>query len=616
MPGLIAILDKENRRRELERSLWTIDYLSNCKTKIAESKNAVMAAAWLKNDLIGNDRYFENDRFICLLAGDLIGFQNVPWGDITQNIAEAKYSNLRSLKGVFAISIFDKKENNLHAISDRRSQYPLFYSQTESGIVFSTALSTFCQGSLKKPFNPEWLYEFLYFNYPVLRMTPLKNVFRISPASVLCFNRNTGQCLIHEYAPLFRRAEKLLYGKEAIEKTKSVFQNRMAQYIPPNSKIAVSLTGGLDSRTVLAYSMKLAKNNIETYTYGIPGCSDLKIASSIAAALKIYHHQINFDDDSVNQLGNLIYDTMYLSGGLERITRSTLSYVYKTLTNNGDEFPIILTGIAGDHLFRDHVKSLGNIPFLISADMATTIRNGSPHVNEPLFQKAFRGDYNVFKDYIWYSLDRLADTYGSLNEPASYMSFLIYEISPKHWVGEHAIAGNYSTLRTPYWDDEIISLVYEISFGTIGFSESFPLKDKYLEAVLQANLIRTNRELDNLNIRGIPIYGYSINNKLIYYLLKILWRGPSKITSYIKKYSETPLEDWKNWIKNPLGKEIDRIFSRNALIFNYISPEMIEYAKQMDDEHWLGKFVTVEILLKLIHNGWILEKARGEDITD
>lgn len=610
MPGLIAIVDKGNRKWDLKKLLWTIDYLSNCKIKIIESGNVTMGIAWLKNDLFGDNRYFEDDRFICMLTGDLIGFQSVPWIELTEVIADKKYSKLRNLKGTFAICIFDKKENNLYVISDRRSQYPLFYSVTDSGIILSSTISTFCQINFKMQFNPMWLYEFLYYNHPIGQTSPIKNVLRIPRASVLCYSLNTGRHLIHEYMPPFRRAYKLLNGKEAIHKAKSVFQERMAKHIPPNTKVAVSLTGGLDSRTVLAYSMALGKNNVETYTYGIPGCYDLKIASSVASSLGIKHHQISFDDPPIIELKTLIYETMYLSGGLERITRSTLLYVYKTLTKDGNQFPVVLTGIAGDHLFRDHIKCKENSPHFFSTDMMATIQNGALYISRGFFKKTFGSNYGSFEEYIRDSFVRIQEVYGLIIQPESYMSFVIYENSPKRFGGEQAIANNYTTHRSFYWDDEIISLAYEISFATIGFSEYLPMQDKYLQSVLQANLIKTNKELSKLLIWGIPIHAYSINNKFIYNLLRILWRGPVKIVDYLKNNSEVPLEDWRNWIKNPLGPEIDKILSKNALIFHYINPEIIEDAKQMGDEHWLGKFVTAEILLRLIENGWDLKKVK------
>ena len=608
MPGLIAILDKTKRRGDLEKWLWTIDYLSYCETKIVESGNASLAISWLKNDLFCNDRYFEDDRFICMLSGDLIGFQNIPWVEVTQNIAEVKYSNLSNLKGIFAICIYDKKENNIYAISDRRSQYPLFYSVIDSGIIFSTTISTFCQNNLKAQFNPEWLYEFMYFNYPVGQTTVIKNVLRIPRASVLKYNLNTGHHLIHEYSQPFKRADKLIEGKEAIQKARSVFEDRIPKYLPLNTKIGLSLTGGLDTRTVLAYIMELGKNKIETYTYGIPGCYDLRMASSIASNLGIKHHQISFDNASISKLKNLIYETVYLSGGLERATRSTLSYVYRTLTNNGNDFPIVLTGIAGDHLFRDHIKSLGNIPSLISTDMAATIQNGTPSINKTFFKRVFGRNIESFEECIRDCLGRMEKAYGPIGHPEPYMSFLIYEVSPKYFAGELGLASNYTTLRSPYWDDDIISLAYEISLGTLGFSESLSQKDKYLEVVLQANLIKTNKDLSRLLIGRVPLTAFSVNNKLLYNLFRILWRSPNKIVHYIKNNQAIPLENWQNWVKFPLGPEIDQILSGDSLISGYIIPDFIDESKIMGNEHWLGKLVTAEILLRLIENGWSINK--------
>ena len=609
MPGLVAILDRKNRKGDLQKLLWTIDYLSNCRTKIMQSGNAGLAIAWLKNDLYGDNRYFEDDRFTCLFAGDLIGYQSVPWLKITNAMADKKYSELRSLKGPFALCVLDKGKDILYAISDRRSQFPLFYSITDSGILLSTTISTFCHNE-KMQFNPGWLYEFLYFNYPVGQTTPVKNVLRVPPALVFSYNLNTGQHAMIEYTQPFRRAEKLIEGKDAIQKAKSVFQERMAKHVPSNTKCAISLTSGFDSRTVLAYSIPWCKSNLETYTYGIAGCTDLKVASSVANSLGIKHQQIIFDDSFIGQLGKMMYETVYLSGGLERVTRSTLKYVYRTLTTDGANFPVVLTGIAGDHLFRDHVKSKGNIPSLVSTDMAATIQGGTPCINKSFFKRVFGKNYASFEEYTRESLHRLEKAYGPISHPEPYMSFLIYEVSPKYFAGEHAIASNFTTLRSPYWDDDIISLAYEISFSTIGFSESLPEKDKYFEAVLQANLIETKKNFSKIKIRGVPIYAYSVNNKFIYNLIKILWKGPSKIVDHIRNNSEVPLEDWPKWVKNPLGPETNKLLSRDSLILAYVATEFIEEFKMMDNEHWIGKFVTAEILMRLIENGWDIKKVR------
>lgn len=332
------------------------------------------------------------------------------------------------------------------------------------------------------------------------------------------------------------------------------------------------------------------------------------MASSIASNLGIKHHQISFDNASISKLKNLIYETVYLSGGLERATRSTLSYVYRTLTNNGNDFPIVLTGIAGDHLFRDHIKSLGNIPSLISTDMAATIQNGTPSINKTFFKRVFGRNIESFEECIRDCLGRMEKAYGPIGHPEPYMSFLIYEVSPKYFAGELGLASNYTTLRSPYWDDDIISLAYEISLGTLGFSESLSQKDKYLEVVLQANLIKTNKDLSRLLIGRVPLTAFSVNNKLLYNLFRILWRSPNKIVHYIKNNQAIPLENWQNWVKFPLGPEIDQILSGDSLISGYIIPDFIDESKIMGNEHWLGKLVTAEILLRLIENGWSINK--------
>ncbi len=49
-------------------------------------------------------------------------------------------------------------------------------------------------------------------------------------------------------------------------------------YYPADSKVAVSLTAGFDSRSVLAFAPEQVRDRVTTYTYGVPGCSELEVS--------------------------------------------------------------------------------------------------------------------------------------------------------------------------------------------------------------------------------------------------------------------------------------------------------------------------------------------------
>jgi len=64
----------------------------------------------------------------------------------------------------------------------------------------------------------------------------------------------------------------------------------------PNSQHLIPLSGGYDSRAILAGLLKFTESrNIKTYTYGIPGSYDFDIARKIAKLYGLHHYEIDFE---------------------------------------------------------------------------------------------------------------------------------------------------------------------------------------------------------------------------------------------------------------------------------------------------------------------------------
>ena len=604
MPGMLGFLGNNASSADKPLLLETIDLLSLNKTRIVDLDEGFVAVSSLSNSPLKGERFYNQQDTISCFSGDLIGTQCVPWDNILNIIKTKKYSKFREFHGNFAIAHFNKKEKRITIISDRRSQHPIYYFITGNTLIYSTAISTYCRLADIPEFNVNWLHELLFFNYPIGQTTIFKDVLRMPPASILEYNLKSSKFSLFEYADHFRKPNSLIKGKKALKKALYVFNERMPKYFEKNTKVAVSLTAGFDSRTVLSFAPCETKETLETYTYGVADCIDLVEASRVSSMLRLPHRKITFDKRFLDNLPKLIYETVYLSSGLQGINRSTLLYMYRSLTNNGQEFPVIITGVSGDHLFRDHINGSGNVPSLISSDMMQVFKKGQTFISTSFFRKAYGDNINNFEHHINNVIEELKAKYGQLNSPESYLSYLVYEITPKHFAGEAAIANNYSTFRTPYWDEDIIQLSYEIEYGTLGFSESLRKKDTYREKILQAFLVQNNKYFSEASIYGLPLNLFANNNKLLYNANRAIKRGPKKIKSFLRPRPIPPLEDWSNWYNTILDREINNLISKNSLISNYLSPEFLKEIKQEKNTHWLGKIITAEIVLTLIKNRW------------
>ncbi|MFX0053003.1 MAG: hypothetical protein ACFE8U_17150, partial [Candidatus Hermodarchaeota archaeon] len=455
---------------------------------------------------------------------------------------------------------------------------------------------TFCRLPLEASFNIEWLWEYLFFNFPVGQTTFLVNVKRMPPASVLEIDTKSGEYSFSEYATKFRKKKHLLEGKEALELAYEVFTNRIPKYFVGSDNIACALTGGWDGRTNLSFCPNL--DSIVAYTYGVPECSDLVEASKTAQALNIKHRKILFDKNFEKELPSLLFDTIHLSSGLEKIVRSSLLYVYRNLTDCGKEFPFVISGISLDGWFRGH----GQTPSIVSPDMARIFLTGEKDIDETFWKKCMGNDYDPFKRHILRQIDDLEKEFGKLSDPESHLSYYVYEVIPKYFAGEVAIAKHFTTLRIPAWDNDIIDLSYSIRSSTLSFSEfSAHYKRGSMEEMrLQAYLISKNGGvLREIPIRGVPPKTFS-KGKYIYHLVRIKNLGQKKIINTFLRRSYPPLEDWNRWLGGVLKDTISQlIFTEDSRIKNYVTPEYVNSLQNRLSDSFIGKLVTAEIILRL-----------------
>lgn len=598
MAGILGLFNAGSKDINYVSLLETIDLLGTSDRHFSSTENGFIAVAHLSDSWLNNSYYYEDKNFLCCFGGDLADFTSVPWDNIIECCKNSSFEWFGDLKGNFAVAVIDKLRGKFFLISDRTSQYPVYYSLTGSFFSFSTALSTFIRLQEKPEFNVNWLYEYIFFNFPIGQNSFLVNVERMLPSSVLQYDFRTSDISISIYAAPFKKAADLLAGRKALERALSVFESRVPRYFDKDFKTALGISSGFDSRTLLALASSDA--TLETYTYGVPGCSDLKEASKLCKSLKIPHKNILFDKDFQNALPDLIYKTVWISNGLQGINRTVLLYVYGELISSG-RHGIVISGVSGDHFFRGH----GNVPSIISADMEKTFLNNRSHINHQLFRKIFGRTYSEFENHINNTLTYIRTNYGQFSSPETHLNYLVYEVAPKYFAGEAAIANNYTLFRCPYWDMDIIKLAYDIFFSTLSFSRfSRAKKDTFIENVMQANIIKSNKNFANIPVRSIPLALYTGNHRILFRLYRIITRGPRRLRNKIFPTASPPLEDWKGWYKQTLRQEINSLLGPGCFTANYIDMAFIEEIKRTTNTHWLGKLATIEIILKLIKNSW------------
>ena len=104
---------------------------------------------------------------------------------------EKKDDFLNELNGMFALALWDKKNEKLILARDRLGQKPLYYSLIDKTLVFGSELKSLLNyPGIKKELNYESLAKYLIYEYVPAPWTILNNIYKLGPGEYLVYKDN------------------------------------------------------------------------------------------------------------------------------------------------------------------------------------------------------------------------------------------------------------------------------------------------------------------------------------------------------------------------------------------------------------------------------------------
>ncbi len=212
--------------------------------------------------------------------------------DNCQKLAEL----LLSLNGSFVIII--KKETEVIFGTDRLRSFPLFYEKSDDLFRVSDAID------VDQDVDKDSLeyYEFLMSGCTVGNNTLLESYKQIQPSEVICYNENgikRKQYFKHRHQNYFKE-DYCCYYRD-LEKITDNFISRLIKSVGLRPLI-VPLSGGYDSRYILAGLRKNNFTNVICYTYGKRDSFEVLTATKVAKELAYKLHIIEYTEEDWKKL--------------------------------------------------------------------------------------------------------------------------------------------------------------------------------------------------------------------------------------------------------------------------------------------------------------------------
>lgn len=310
MPGIVGIVNSAQAisSKAIKNMVLLIDYDETSINTIVSYKTAGFGCSCLEE--MNNDIY-ENDEVIVCFYGEVFEIQKKDAGDLTQvplhsaiciyqYILKYGIEVISDFNGTFALAIYEKRSGCLTLANDRLSCRRLYYYKKDGLFVFaSEAKAIFTINQINPIPDYAGITEFLLFRQSFNQRTFWEGVFLLPPATILMFDGfNINIRRYWDTKAYFKRNKvkpRLEYAKELY----SILKHATKIRTPPED-IAMGLSGGLDSRTVLALLDKAA-SGIYSYTYGTDNCGDVVCAKKLAEVYHTNHERVTFSGEDLER---------------------------------------------------------------------------------------------------------------------------------------------------------------------------------------------------------------------------------------------------------------------------------------------------------------------------
>jgi asparagine synthase (glutamine-hydrolysing) len=169
--------------------------------------------------------------------------------------------------GMFAFAIWDKKEKELYAARDRFGEKPFFYFLDKGLFVFASEMKALWTAGVERKVNLKLLFNFLTIGYVdnpnIPEETFFEGINKLPAASYLKYSHhndpNNAECLVSNYWDIDIESEnKMITDTAAIDRFGTLLQRSVKRRLRSDVPVGTSLSGGLDSSSIIATLYQLA----------------------------------------------------------------------------------------------------------------------------------------------------------------------------------------------------------------------------------------------------------------------------------------------------------------------------------------------------------------------
>jgi hypothetical protein len=220
---------------------------------------------------------------------------------------------------------------------------PLFYGQDQGWTVVSNDLETVLRCT-NAEFDPVGLASHAVMHHFVEGRTAFRRVRQTAPGAWLRFGARTDFGKHWDASALLEVERQRMSFGDFAERFTEILHHRMGWYRSP--AVAMTLTGGLDSRMILAALLKRGVRP-QTYTYGSPESADATVAGKVARVLGLQHSVRAWSTQSAEEYGRVARRVVREGDSLAHLHRAHRLAALEEQIEASGRPDVLLVGVLG-----------------------------------------------------------------------------------------------------------------------------------------------------------------------------------------------------------------------------------------------------------------------------
>ncbi len=210
---------------------------------------------------------------------------------------------IKFFNGMFAFAIWDSRNKKIVLARDRLGVKPLYYyfDNASNKFIFASEIKSIISNPVvKREFNISAFNQLINYGYIINGETLIKNVRELLPGHYMVYDFKDLQ--IKKYWELKNNIQPFS-EQYFVEKLRKMLKESVRKRLVADVPLGASLSGGIDSGSVVAFMSQIADKPVQTFTVGFNDESDeFKEARQIADFCKTNHHEkiVNFSEISKN----------------------------------------------------------------------------------------------------------------------------------------------------------------------------------------------------------------------------------------------------------------------------------------------------------------------------